>query len=456
MIRLLLPLLLLTAASGPGATLQTNWPSFRGPGARGIGEGPATVTTWDLDASRNIRWKTPLPGLGHSSPVIWGDRLFVTTAVSRKGAADLKVGLYGDPGSSEDKGVQTWKVICLDKRTGAVLWDQTACENAPRQKRHPKATHANCTSATDGESIVSFFGSEGIFCHDLTGKLRWKKDWGTLRTSPVVYNGKPWPEGADLEWGFASSPILHNHRVYVQCDILTNGFVAALDAADGREIWRTRRNDTGTWSTPTVCLEGPRPQLLVNGWSHLGGYDLATGAEIWRMAGGGDCPTPTPVVDHGLIFLTSAHGPRKPIYVVRTDATGDVSLRDDTGTNRYVAWSTLRGGAYMQTPLIYEGRLYSCQIDGVLSCFEATTGKLLYKERLGTGGEGFSASPVACEGKLYFTSEQGNIFVVKPGAEFTVLATNRMGEACMATPAISDGVLYVRTQSRLAAIAEGR
>ena len=174
------------------------------------------------------------------------------------------------------------------------------------------------------------------------------------------------------------------------------------------------------------------------------------------MSGGGDCPVPTPVIWNGLIFLMSAHGPRKPIYAVRTDAKGDVSLRDGATTNRYVAWSVLRGGSYMQTPLIYGDYLYSCHVDGILSCYEARTGKEMFKERLGTGGEGFTASPVASEGKLYFTSEQGAVFVVKPGVHFTVLATNHIGEVCMATPAISGDTIYFRTQRHVVAVGSRR
>jgi len=286
----------------------------------------------------------------------------------------------------------------------------------------------------------------------MDGHLRWRKDLGTLRISPVVYNDAPDPKGADLEWGFASSPIIYGNRIFVQCDVLTNGFVTALSLADGKEVWRTQRDDTATWSTPNICLDGPRPQLVVNGWKHMGGYDLRTGEELWRMAGGGDCPVPTPVVWNGLIFLMSAHGPRKPIYAVRTDATGDVSLRDGATTNRYVSWSVLRGGSYMQTPLVYADYLYTCHVDGILSCYEAGTGKLMYKERLGTGSEGFTASPVAAEGKLYFTSEQGSVFVVKPGPDFTVLATNQMSEVCMATPAISGNTIFFRTQGHVVAV----
>jgi outer membrane protein assembly factor BamB len=434
------------------ARAQTNWPSFRGVNADGIAKGAVTPAIWNAEKSENILWKRAIPGLGHSSPIIWGDRLFVTTAINQRQTAPLKVGLYGDPESAQDNDIQQWKVFCLNKRTGNILWEQTAHEGVPKQKRHPKATHANCTMATDGANVVAFFGSEGLYCYDLDGHLRWQKDWGTLRTSPVVYNDKPDPQGVDLEWGFASSPIIYGNRVFVQCDVLTNGFVAALNLADGKEVWRTRRDDTATWSTPTICAEGPRPQIIVNGWKHMGGYDLRTGEEIWWMSGGGDCPVPTPVVWNGLVFLMSAHGPRRPIYAVRTDASGDVSLRDGTATNREVAWSAVHGGSYMQTPLVYGEYLYSCHVDGVLSCYEARTGKQMYKERLGTGADGYTASPVAAEGKLYFTSEQGSVFVVNPGPEFIVLATNRMGEVCMATPAISEGTIFFRTQGHMVAV----
>jgi len=431
---------------------QTNWPAFRGVNADGIAKGAATPTIWNAERSENVRWKREIPGLGHSSPIIWGNRLFVTSAVNERKTAPLKVGLYGDPGSADDDDVQQWKIFCVNKETGEILWDRTAHKGVPKQKRHTKATHANCTMATDGKNLVAFFGSEGLYCYDMEGRQRWQKDLGTLRISPVVYNDAPDPKGADLEWGFASSPIIYGDRVFVQCDVLTNGFVAAFNLSDGKEIWRTPRDDTATWSTPNICTEGPRRQLLVNGWKHMGGYDLQTGEEIWRMSGGGDCPVPTPIVWNGLIFLMSAHGPRKPIYAVRTDAAGDISLRNGATTNRYVSWSSLRGASYMQTPVICGDYLYSCHVDGVLTCFEAWTGKEKYKERLGTGGEGFTASPVASEGKLYFTSEQGSVFVVKPGPDFAVLATNQMGEVCMATPAISEGTIFFRTQGHVVAI----
>jgi outer membrane protein assembly factor BamB len=431
---------------------QTDWPSFRGSNACGTAIGTATATVWNIEKRENILWKTPIPGLGHSSPIIWKNRLFVTTAINQAKTAPLKVGLYGEPESAQDDDIQQWKVLCLDKITGGVLWEHTAHEGAPKVRRHPKATHANCTMATDGKHVIAFFGSEGLYCYNLEGDLLWRKDLGTLRASPTVYNDVPNPEGSKLEWGFASSPIIYGDRVFVQCDGLTNGFIAALDITTGEETWRSRRDDTGTWSTPNICAAAPHPQLVVNGWKHMGGYDLENGKEIWRMSGGGDCPVPTPMMWKNLVFLMSAHGPRSPIYAVRADAVGDISLRNGARTNEYVVWSMLRGGSYMETPMIYGEYLYSCQTDGVLSCYKAATGEQIYKERLGTGGDGFTASPVASEGRMYFTSEHGAVYVVKPGTEFTVLATNQMMEVCMATPAISDGAIFFRTQAHVVAL----
>ena len=451
-----LPILWMLLAFAWTSRAQTNWPSFRGTFATGVSPGKAPPTVWDVAKSKNILWKTPIPGLGHSCPVIWGDRVFVTTAVNQQKQSPLKVGLYGDVDSAEDNEVQQWRLLCLNKRTGTVLWSQTVHEGVPKLKRHMKASHANCTVTTDGTHVVAFFGSEGLYCFDMDGKLRWQRDFGLLRTSPVIYEDKPFAEGIDLEWGFASSPVLHENRVYLQCDVLTNSFIAALDVADGKQIWKTPRADTATWSTPTVCLESPRPQLIVNGWRHMGGYDLQTGEEIWKMSGGGDCPVPTPIVSQGLIFLTSAHGPRRPMYAVRLDATGDISLQTGTQTNRSVVWSALRGGSYMQTPLAYGEFLYSSHVDGVLSCYDLKTGRQWYKERLGRGGDGFTASPVAAGGKIYFTSEQGVVVVLKVGATYNVMATNPLGELCMATPAISDGVLFFRTQGHLIAVGEKR
>jgi outer membrane protein assembly factor BamB len=432
---------LLTADSPrPGV----DWPSFRGISARGVAEGYPAPLRWNGEAGENVRWSTPIPGLGHSSPVVWRDLVCVTTAIGEKSKQDLRVGLYGDIQPVQDDTVHSWKVYCLDKGTGAVRWEQTANTGVPRVKRHPKSTQANPTLATDGQRMVALFGSEGLYVYDLKGRLLWKKDLGLLDSG---FYRVP-----DAQWGFASSPVLHEGKLVVQADVQKGSFLAAFDAASGRELWRTARSDVPTFSTPTVHAEGARTQVIVNGWKHIGGYDAATGKELWRLTGGGDIPVPTPVVADGLVFITNAHGGAAPIFAIRTVATGDVSLTQGQTENAQVAWSLERDGAYMQTPLVYGGLLYNCRDNGVLSVYEAKTGRRLYQQRLGEGGSGYTASPVAADGKVYFTSEEGEVFVVKAGPEFELLARNRLGETVLATPALSEGVLFFRTRGHLVAV----
>lgn len=422
-----------------------NWPSFRGPYARGVGENYSTPLTWEVDTSKNIKWKTPIPGLAHSSPVIWENRVFVTTALSEKDNPELKIGLYGNIQPVDEDSVHHWKVYCLDKKTGRIVWEQTAHKGVPQVKRHPKATHANSTPATDGEHVVAFFGSEGLYCYDMNGKLIWKKDFGLLDSAFFV--------APSAQWGFASSPVIHEGVVVVQCDALNTAFLAALDIKTGKEIWRTLREDVPTWSTPTIHVGDKKTQIIVNGFKHIGGYDFKTGKELWKISGGGDIPVPTPVVAHGLVFINGAHGRLSPIYAIKLESEGDISLTEGKTSNESVVWSVSRGGAYMQTPLIYGDYLYNLQWNGLLSCFRAQTGELVYREQLGKM-TGFSASGIASDGKLYFSSEEGDIFVIKAGPDFEVLATNSMKDECMATPAVSEGTLYFRTHHYLVAVSD--
>jgi outer membrane protein assembly factor BamB len=240
--------------------------------------------------------------------------------------------------------------------------------------------------------------------------------------------------------------------VIIQADVLNDSFVAAFDVADGTEVWRTARDDVPTWSTPAVRHGPGQAQLIVNGYRHIGGYDPRTGTELWRMTGGGDVPIPTPVVSGDLVFITNSHGTGSPIYAIRATAAGDISLQGGASSNRHIAWSQPREGAYMPTPVIYGAHLYLLRDNGVLAVYDAETGDRLYRQRLGPGGSGFTASPVAADGKVYFTSEDGDVYVVRAGAEYELLADNDMGEVCMATPAISEGMLFYRTRSHLVAI----
>ncbi len=425
-------------------TGNANWPSFRGPNACGVADGYPLPAVWDVASSKNVRWTASIPGLGLSSPVIWGNRIFVSSAIGGAEKQRLKTGLYGDITSVQDDASHRWVVYCLDKKSGRILWETTVHSGVPRVKRHPKSTHANTTLATDGRHLVAFFGSEGLYCLNLDGKVLWSKDFGLLDSAFFV--------APAAQWEFGSSPVIYKDRVLIQADVLKGSFVAALRIEDGSEIWRTARNDVPTWATPTVYANGQNAQMVVNGFKQIAGYDVATGRNLWWLQGGGDIPVPTPVVAFGMAFITNAHGRVSPIYAVRLDATGDISLKGEESSNQSVAWSAPRDGSYMATPVVYGDYLYNCRWNGVLGCYEARSGSRAYQERLGGGASAFTASPVAGDGKIYVTSEDGDVYVVKAGARFELIATNPLGEVCMASPAISQGVLYFRTQSRLVSI----
>ena len=435
----------------PDATRSAqNWPQFRGPQASGVSQGFATRTEWDLDADQGIAWRVPIPGMAHSSPIIWGDRLFVTSAIAADEEPELK-SLFGSPAygageSVQAEGEQAYTLFCLDQHTGEILWESTAHIGEPRAKRHPKATHANATPACDEQRVVACFGSEGLYCFDHAGELLWQQDLGVLNVGAPEYQDRQ-----DYQWGFASSPILTDEFVVVQCDHQGDSYLAAFDKRDGREIWRTPREENSTWCTPAVYAGGPGPaQVIVNGYQHIGGYRLDTGEEVWTFKGGGDVPVPTPVISGDLVFLTSAHGRSNPLRAVRLDAVG--ALDPDPEVERSLAWSLPGRGVYMQTPLVHDGLLYTCSDGGVLSCYEAETGATLYRQRLGSGVTGFSGSPVIADGKLYLTGENGQVFVIRAGESFEELATNELGETCLATPAVSEGRLYFRTRHHLVAI----
>jgi len=442
LVALLLALALSAGRESPSQ--DANWPSFRGSNACGIAEGYSLPTTWNVEGSENVRWKTPIPGLGLSSPIVWENRIFLSSAIGGQVQAKLKTGLYGDIWSVNDDTTHRWIVYCIDKQTGRIVWERTAYSGVPKVKRHPKSTHANSTLVTDGSHVVAFFGSEGLYCYDMDGKLLWSKDLGFLDSGYYV--------APTAQWEFGSSPIIYENMIILQCDVEKGSFIAAFKVQDGSEIWRTSRDDVPTWSTPAIYASGRNVQIVVNGYKRIGGYDARTGKELWRMRGGGDIPVPTPVVFNDMVFITNAHGPMSPIYAIRMSATGDISLQGEQSANQYVAWSVNRDGSYMGTPIVYRDYLYNCRWNGVLSCYEARTGNRLYQERLGGGTSAFTASPVAADGKVYIASEDGDVYVVKAGPACQLLATNSMAEVCMATPAISEGLLIFRTQSRLLAI----
>jgi outer membrane protein assembly factor BamB len=333
-----------------------------------------------------------------------------------------------------------WLLLALDLDSGDVLWQREVHKGIPIIKRHTKSTHANATPATDGEHLAVMLGSEGLFVYDLDGNLLWKKDLGTLDSG--------FYQATTAQWGWASSPLVHDGRVIIQADVQGDSFLAAFDIETGDEIWRTAREEVPTWSTPTLAPSGDGFQIVVNGWKHIGSYDFESGRELWKMAGGGDIPVPTPVLSGDLVVITSAHGTERPIYAIRLDADGDIK---DT---EYVAWQHERAGNYMQTPIVVNGIGYFCLDSGILTAYEMKSGDLLYKQRLGSGKSGFSGSAVADSDKLFFTSEDGDTYVIATGREYRELAVNELGETFMSTPAITGNTLLMRGRSHLFAFAD--
>src|SRR5262245_21811286 len=421
------------------ATAAQDWPSYRGPGARGIAEGHALPERFDLAKNEHVLWRTPVAGLSHSAPVIAGKRVFLTTAVCKGTPVELKVGLYGDPAPVAKEGEHDFVVLAFDKETGKVLWEKVAWSGTPKFSRHPKSSYAASTPATDGTHVVVNFGTEGLYCFDFDGKQLWKRDLGDCDAGPYNMEG--------VQWGYASSPVIHEGKVLVQCDVLSQRWIAAFDVTSVAELWRTKREpEVSTWATPTVDVRADRSQVICNGYKNIGGYDLATGKELWTLVGGGDAPVPAPIVVEDMVLITNNHG-RGPVYAISASAEGAIDTENDA-----MVWWHPSGGNYMQTPLVYGEELYLCSDAGILACLDLATGEQRYRERLGDGQTGFTASMVAGDGKLYATSEEGTVHVVAAGTTFKVLGKSELGETCMATPAISDGVLYWRTRGNLVAV----
>jgi outer membrane protein assembly factor BamB len=423
-----------------------NWPSFRGPSASGVADEQSLPLHWNAENSAQILWKTPIPGLAHSSPIIWGNYLFLTTAISSDPKSEFRHGLYGDVEPAKDVSRHSWRVYCLDKHSGKIIWERTADEGIPKVRRHPKSSQASATPATDGQHVVALFGAEGLYCFDVGGKLLWKQDLGLLDAG--------WFLDPDYQWGAGSSPIIYKNLVIVQCDRQKDSFIAAYDINDGRQVWSTPRQEIPSWGTPTLYEGERRVELITNAAKQIRGYDPLTGKELWRVSPNSEVTVTTPIAAHELIFVVNGYPPIQPIYAIRAGATGDISLKEGQDSSESIAWSKKRGGVYIPTPLLYNDYLYLCANHGVLSCYKAKSGEKVYQERIAEKGGAFTASPVAAAGRLYLTSEEGEIHVIKAGPRYELLATNLMNEVCMATPAISEGMLFVRTQHNIFAIGE--
>ncbi|HEX5709348.1 MAG TPA: PQQ-binding-like beta-propeller repeat protein [Pyrinomonadaceae bacterium] len=442
-----------TAGARPPSRAKTesasgSWPSFRGPQASGIAERQNLPERWNAKTGENILWRTPVPGLAHSSPVVWGNQIFVTSAVSSDPNATFRPGLYGDGDASKDTSRHRWVLYALDKRTGKILWERTAHEGEPLEKRHIKATYANSTPATDGRIVVAWFGSQGVHAYDTRGRFLWKVDLGRLNFGAY--------DIPTYEWGSASSPVIWQGLVFLQCDTQEDSFLLALDAETGKTVWKTERQEIPSWGTPTVALTSKGPELVANASNFIRGYDPRTGRELWRLGRSSKITAPTPVFAEDMFVIASGRGPERPIFVVRAGARGDLTLPDGKDKSESVVWSRTGRGSYMPTPIVYQGILYVLSNNGLLDAYDLRTGEELYRQRLPLVGSGFSASPVAADGKLYLSNEDGEMLVVAAGKTFAHVATNSMGELLMATPALSDGVMYVRSATSLFAVGRKR
>ena len=427
------------AAPAPGS-----WPSFRGPQASGIAEAQNLPDTWDVKTGQNILWRTPIAGLAHSSPIVWGDTVYVTTAISSNDSATFKPGLYGDGDPSDDRTRHAWKLVAINKKTGAVRWEQIAVEGVPRDKRHIKSTYASATPVTNGRVVVASFGSMGVFAFDVAGAFRWKVDYGRILLGAY--------DLPSLEWGPASSPIIWNDLVILQIDVHGDSFLIALKADTGDTVWKTDREEIPSWGTPTVAVTPAGPALVTNASNFVRGYDPRTGKELWRIGKSSKITAPTPIFADGLWVIASGRAPERPIFVVKPDAAGDLTLPDGETSNAGVAWSKTARGPYMPSPIAYKGVLYVLANNGLFDAIDLQTGKDIYRQRLPNVGSGFSASPVAADDKIYLSSEDGEMLVIGAGPTFSHLSTNSMGDLLMATPALSEGTMFVRTTRMLFAI----
>ncbi len=323
-----------------------------------------------------------------------------------------------------------------------------AHQGEPIEKRHIKATYANSTPATDGRIVVAWFGSQGVHAYDVKGRFLWKVDLG--RVDLGAYDIPTY------EWGPASSPIIWNDLVILQCDTQMDSFLLALDARTGKTVWKTDRDELPSWGTPTIATTTDGPVLVANASNFIRGYDPQTGKELWRLGGSSKITAPTPIFAESLFVVASGRGPERPIFVVRPSARGDLTLRDGKTSSDVIVWSRTGRGSYMPTPIAYNGILYVLANNGTFDAYNVKTGNELYRQRLATVGSGFSASPVAADGKIYLSNEDGEILVIAAGEKFNHVATNSMGELLMATPALSDGVMYVRSAVSLFAIGKQR
>jgi outer membrane protein assembly factor BamB len=460
--RLSLAIVMLWTAAAAQASGPDEWPQFRGPGGAGVADESSLPERWST--TDNVAWSIEVPGRGWSSPIVWRDRVFVTTAANDGPFKAPSTGIFGNDYAAElakqglseaeivkrvvnrdieltdDTGEVSYRVYAIDARSGKVLWQQEAHRGRPAGGRHRKNTYASETPVTDGERLyVSFGGNVGVFCYSMDGTLLWQRRWS--------------PQPMYLDFGTASSPVVHNGRVYQLHDNDGQSFLAALDARTGDEVWKTARTDAAPmrsgWATPFVWQHKGGTEIVTIGRGLVISYDT-NGKEIWRLRGMTQA-TPSPVADADLLYVGSGSQgeANRPLMAVRAGARGDISLTAEQTANDFVAWRQPRFSGYTPSPLVYRGRVYAVNDNGILQVADARTGAEIFKARMGGGGHTFSSSPLASQGRIYFTSEDGDTFVLRAGDKYDEVAKNSLGEMSLATPAVGADSLYVRTQTRL-------
>ena len=429
-----------------------DWPQFRGWMSRGVGSpasgngAAALPDTWDGESMENIAWKCSIPGLGTSSPIVWGNQVFITTAIRDGDTQGFRVGPYGDVESVASNGECQFLLISISLNDGKEQWRKELNRAAPKVKRHAKSSHANPTPATDGKHIIASFAGDGIYCCNMQGDVIWSRDLGMLDSG--------WFYDKSYQWGFGSSPCIFEDLVILQCDCQEGSFITAFDLATGDEKWRTSREEIPTWGSPVAFVaDDGTPTIIVSGTKCTAAYHAKTGAVLWQMGGFSEIVVPTPQVTRDLSILCSGYAPVRPIVALHHAARGTLKLPSDKESDPSIAWSLDRAGPYMPTPLIQNNRLYVLENSGILSCYALESGKQVYKQRVRSDiANAYTASPVALDGKLYLVSEAGLTFVVSMNEEGTVVSKNPIGESVLASPAIANGYLLIRGEKHLFAI----
>ncbi|HVU89313.1 MAG TPA: PQQ-binding-like beta-propeller repeat protein [Pirellulales bacterium] len=435
-------LLVSAAAVAPGAfaIADDNWPQFRGPGARGVADHPDLPDTWS--ATENVAWKTAIAGRGWSSPIVWGKRVFLTSVTSAEDQAERKRGLYfGGDQKVAPSVPHKWYVYCLDRTDGRLLWERVAHEGVPPQSVHLKNTYASETPVTDGERVYAYFGNLGVFCYDFDGQPLWSRTLGSYKTADGM--------------GTGSSPIMYGENVLVLNDNEDESFLLALDRKTGAENWRVARPEKSCWSTPYLWHNALRSELVISGSGVVRSYDL-DGRLLWHLGDMSAHSIPSPLAGPNLLYLASGHvlSSKRPIVAVRPGGAGDISLAADASNNDFVAWCLRRAAPYNPSLLYFQDRVYALTDLGILSCYDAQTGKAVYERKRLPNGRAFTASPWAANGNIFCLSEFGDTFVIKAGDDFEVLRVNSLGdeEMFLSTPGLAGSQLLVRGEHHLFAI----